>query len=294
MINGYDVSQYQPVQFPVAGIDFAIIKITEGTGIVNPVWVQQRQWAHDHGLSVGFYHFARGGSMTAQADYFLSKVNLQAGEHLWFDWEDEAVGSAQKDAWIRYVQSKEPAHRVGLYCNGNFWKNIDRSGFAGDGLWFATSGFPAGHPPITAPWLIHQYSTANNIDHDVAQFNSRAEMVAWALGGVPPVPEEDMPLNDADKAWIKAAVTDALKANVYAESINKDSVRSPNDDPANPYWSTASYLRETYRRIQDVKKALDALDAKISALPVGGVTPGGVTLDELKATLASIKINLGV
>jgi hypothetical protein len=188
MIYGVDVSNYQPINFalttPSDGhpVDFVIIKITEGMSYTNSKWTAQRQWARDHGLSVGFYHFARPGSMTDQANRFLDQVNLVPGDHLWFDWEDAGVSSDQKDGWINYVQGRAPGHRVGLYCNTSFWLGRDTSGFAGDGLWIATGRIPAGHPPINATWRIHQYSTEGDYDHDLAQFASRADMIIWAKG----------------------------------------------------------------------------------------------------------------
>lgn len=184
MIKGVDVSRYQAVSGWQNGIDFAFTKVTEGTGYVNPSWTAQRDTMRAAGLVEGYYHFARPGDMVAQADFFLSKISLVPGDVLMFDWEDAGVTSAQKDAWIAYVQGKT-GHRVILYCNKDFWLHRDTSGFAGDGLWIATgdpASFPAGFPGIKSPWLIHQFSTAGNLDHDVAQFASRADMAAWAGG----------------------------------------------------------------------------------------------------------------
>jgi hypothetical protein len=212
-IYGVDVSNYQPINFALTTpgdghpVDFAIIKVTEGTGYLNPRYTGQRQWARDHGLAVGYYHFGRPGSMVAQADYFMSKLSLAPGESLWFDWEDAGITSAQKDQWIKYVQGKLPGYRVGLYCNTSFWKSRDTSSFAGDGLWIATGGYPAGSPPVQSSWLIHQYSTAGEYDHDLAQFASRADMLDWAGG--------DMALSADDKTWL----TNLVKTNTQATSL---------------------------------------------------------------------------
>lgn len=182
MINGVDVSDYQAGSGWEKGADFAFVKVTEGLGYTNPKWVTQRDTARAAGLVTGYYHFARPGDMTAQADLFLGKIALRPGDVLMFDWEDAGVTCAQKDAWISYVQRRAPGHRVLLYCNTDFWKNRDTTSFAGDGLWIATGGYPAGSPPIQSAWLIHQYSTAGNLDHDVARFSDRAAMLAWAGG----------------------------------------------------------------------------------------------------------------
>ena len=87
-IKGIDVSSYQSSAYSTKGLDFVVIKITEGTSYTNPRWVAQRATARKAGLVTGFYHFVRPGSMKAQADYFLSKINLVAGDFLVLDWED--------------------------------------------------------------------------------------------------------------------------------------------------------------------------------------------------------------
>ena len=187
MIYGLDVSSYQPEAFPTETpdgkpVDFVIIKVTQGIGYVNPKWQAQLNWARSLGLSVGFYHFADAGSVDKQAEFFLANVRprLRLGDHLWFDWEKEDITCADKDAWIRQVQQAEPEHKVGLYCNRNFWLNKDTTSFAGDGLWIADWTGPGTSPRIEAAWRIHQYETTRSIDENQADFESRADMKAWA------------------------------------------------------------------------------------------------------------------
>lgn len=291
-IYGTDVSMYQPINFAldlpgtsVHPVEFAIIKVTEGASWTSGRWSAQRQWSYDHDLSTGFYHFARPGDMIAQADRFLATIGpLKSGDHLWFDWEDAGVSNAQKDAWISYVQGRAPGHRVGLYCNTSFWLNRDTTGFAGDGLWIATGDIPAGSPPIQSNWLIHQYSTAGNYDHDLAQFASKADMITWAEG------TEDVALTDADKTWIKNTIVAAIKAESYAATINKDAVRSPDDSPANPTWATASYLREGYLRLLEILAAEKSAVSAVAAVLAQAET-NGASLTEIKTVLASLDLS---
>jgi GH25 family lysozyme M1 (1,4-beta-N-acetylmuramidase) len=178
-IKGVDVASYQPTDYSTKGIDFVFIKITEGRSYTNPKWVGQRKTARDAGLVTGFYHFVRAGSMSAQADYFLSKIKLVDGDMLVLDWEDTDVSNAQKDSWIEYVQRKRPDHRVLLYCNRYFWLNRDTTSFAGDGLWIANHNGKPGQPGIKAPWRFHQYKT-QPLDTNVGRFDDRAALRAWA------------------------------------------------------------------------------------------------------------------
>lgn len=84
---------------------------------------------------------------------------------------------------------------------------------------------------------------------------------------------EDVALTDADKKYIKDTVIAAIKAEGYNATINKDAVRSPDDAAANPTWASASYLREGYLRLQEIKAL---------------ATAHGKTLDEILALLKSI------
>jgi GH25 family lysozyme M1 (1,4-beta-N-acetylmuramidase) len=187
VIYGVDVSSWQPEAFPLeidgVAVDFAIIKVSEGDLYINPKWQAQRDHARRNGLSVGYYHFARQGNLLFQAERFLAIAQPATGEHLWLDWEDTQVTCYEKDEWIRHLKGNAPQHRVGLYCNQDFWLNRDVSNFVGDGLWIAHHGTPAGMPDTDdSPWAIHQYSTGGGIDHNVAQSASRQEMKDWASG----------------------------------------------------------------------------------------------------------------
>jgi hypothetical protein len=180
MIHGIDVASYQSSTPDYSGQDFVIVKATEGTGYVNPKHAAQVTAARSKGLVVGHYHFVKGDGMDAQADYFLKHAAPQTDEFLVLDWESPDVTTAEKDEWLRHLKSKAAGRKVGLYCNLDYWKRRDTSSFAGDFLWIADPDAPAGHPRITHPWLIHQYSDAGGVDRNVSDFESRESMAEWA------------------------------------------------------------------------------------------------------------------
>jgi len=195
-VNGVDVSSFQPEAFSTKGLAFAFVKATEGTSYVNPRYRAQVDHARAAGLVVGHYHFGHKGG-AAEADYFLSKVELHSGDILAFDWETSGVSQAERDAFVSRVKAKAPGHRVILYCNVDYWKNRDSdNGGPADGLWIADPNHPAGHPnvkgmlPPHLPWVIHQYSWAGGVDHDVANFKDAAALRAWAK---PPAPKAPVP-----------------------------------------------------------------------------------------------------
>jgi LysM repeat protein len=186
MITGQDWASYQPASPSTAGLDFALIKATEGTSYVNPRMGSQAATARGAGLVTGFYHFLLPGNVQAQAEYFVKQAASQEYDLLVCDWESSTHGSpscAEKDQFLKAVQKLRGSnHRVLLYCNRDFWTNRDTTSFAADGLWIAEYNGKPGRPSIKAPWVIHQY-TSTPVDTNVADFASRAAMRAWARKG---------------------------------------------------------------------------------------------------------------
>jgi hypothetical protein len=191
MLKGIDVSSYQDTSYSAAGLSFVGIKVTEGLGYVNPHWVGQRATARAAGLVTIFYHYPSiSNSPAAEADHFLSQINLQPGDVLCLDWEwygqtvTEQQARDYKTAWINRVRSKAPGHRVIVYVDRTNWLTVDTDSNCGDGLWIADY-VTAGQPRVQHPWVIHQYSS-NPVDQDVANFSSVADLKAWAGGATPP------------------------------------------------------------------------------------------------------------
>ncbi|MFJ9616701.1 GH25 family lysozyme [Streptomyces noursei] len=177
---GIDVSSYQSATYDTSGMAFVFVKATEGTGYTNPLYGAQVSHGRLGGLVIGHYHYLRPGDVQAQADYFLSHVQIAPGDVIALDWEASGSTQADRDNWIHYVKGKMPAARVVLYCNKDFWLAIDTESYAGDGLWIADPDSPAGSPGIQAPWVFHQYSSADGIDRNVANFASTAALRKWA------------------------------------------------------------------------------------------------------------------
>ncbi|MEU6464946.1 glycoside hydrolase family 25 protein [Streptomyces sp. NPDC046976] len=184
MLHGIDVSSFQSTSYDTDGLSFVFMKATEGRSYVNPRLTAQTKTGRDAGLVVGFYHFLWPGNLTAQADYFLQHTPERAGDILAVDWETTSDGThasnADKDAFIRKLKQLRPHNRVMLYCNREFWLNIDRTSYAGDGLWIADY-VTAGKPRIKAKWRIHQYAS-QPLDKDLADFASTAALKEWAGG----------------------------------------------------------------------------------------------------------------
>ncbi|MFY4717484.1 glycoside hydrolase family 25 protein [Streptomyces sp. LaBMicrA B280] len=184
MLHGIDVSSFQSTSYDTDGLSFVFMKATEGRSYVNPRLTAQTKTGRDAGLVVGFYHFLWPGNLTAQADYFLQHAPERAGDILAVDWEPTSDGThasnADKDSFIRKLKQLRPHNKVVLYTNRDFWLNIDRTSYAGDGLWIADY-VTAGKPRIKAKWRFHQYASQPH-DKDVADFASTAALKEWAGG----------------------------------------------------------------------------------------------------------------
>ncbi|TGZ14758.1 hypothetical protein DV517_62410 [Streptomyces sp. S816] len=293
MIHGIDVSGFQSTTYSTADLDFAFTKVTEGLSYVNPNWAGQRDRAKAAGLVWGAYHYPHmANDPKAEADYFLSQVKWAPGDIIALDWEgydkaNEGVSNARKlayrDAWLAYVKGKMPQHRVGMYCNTDYWLHVDTSSNCGDFLWIATAGAPAGQPGVKAKWTFHQYSTAGGIDHDVANFPNRAALAAWA-GNT----EED-PMAGITKSDIASAVwqTD----NIPAGSTEAN-------PKTNPTWVAQSFLRGTYEntvKLLAQESAQAAAIAKLAQLVGSNVDTAAVVTAVQKAIAdAVVKVDVNV
>ncbi|CAL2071987.1 muramidase [Streptomyces sp. TR1341] len=184
MLHGIDVSSFQSTSYDTDGLSFVFMKATEGRSYVNPRLTAQTKTGRDAGLVVGFYHFLWPGNLSAQADYFLQHTPEKAGDILAVDWETTSDGThasnADKDTFIRKLKQLRPHNKVVLYTNRDFWLNIDRTSYAGDGLWIADY-VTAGKPRIKAKWRFHQYAS-QPLDKDLADFSSKAALKEWAGG----------------------------------------------------------------------------------------------------------------
>lgn len=289
-VKGIDVSAFQASDYQTSGFDFVFVKATQGTSYVNPKLGAQTARGRVAGLVVGFYHFLTAGNVDAQAKYFVAKAPSQAGDILVCDWEtDPATGrhptSAEKDQFLRAVKTLRPDHKVLLYCNTSFWKSIDTSSYAGDGLWIADPNHTAGSPGVKASWLFHQYSDSGGLDRNLGNFTDKTALRAWAAGSTP---QED-PLAGFTAQQIHDAVWKI------------DDIAAPADAPdikTNPTWQPQSLLKDTNARVrvmQAQEVAQTAAITKLAELVGSGVDTATVVAAVQKAIAeAVVKVSVDV
>src|SRR5947209_3282825 len=145
VIHGTDISHHQGApQFPAmksAGHDFVVLKVSEGTGFVDPQFAASRAAAHAAGLVVGLYHFARAGDAGTEAAFFAGTVgSLAPGEFAVLDWEVPAADPVGWcTAWLTAVRGQLGVTPL-IYLNrstlgGHDWSPVVA---ADSGLWLAT------------------------------------------------------------------------------------------------------------------------------------------------------------
>jgi GH25 family lysozyme M1 (1,4-beta-N-acetylmuramidase) len=262
-IYGQDWAKYQGSSPSTKGIDYVFLKVTEGLDYESPTWKTQYADAAKADLVIGFYHYPHmANSPKEEADYFLSKVTPKRGELVVLDWEgydasntkvSKSVQRIYKDAFLKYLKSKLPDNPVGMYCNVDYWTNVDTTSYYGDFLWIATAGKGVGSPGIKAAWKFHQYSTSGGIDHDYSTFATKDALKTWALSFV--TSEEDMAVTQADAELIAKTV------------LTMDGViAAPADAPdakTNPTWQLQSYIKDLDARLRVVETAVAAISTPV-------------------------------
>lgn len=134
---GVDVASYQSSSVSYAGAKFAIVKLTQGTGYINPKAKDQIQSAKAHGLYVGGYFYANHSGSVAQAraeaKYAVQKakaLGIPSGAVLADDFEQgfgnnvNGSSTANTDAIIAAMQViKEAGYKPMIYSGAYVLRN---------------------------------------------------------------------------------------------------------------------------------------------------------------------------
>lgn len=131
---GVDVASYQPADvsgYHAKGADFCIVKLTQGTGYINPLASYQVASSRKGHMYTHAYHYAEFGSSLskakAEAQYFIkvakqANIDIAKSRYLWLDYEDgngntvhgdKAVNTAAIIAFMDTV--KKAGFKTGLY-----------------------------------------------------------------------------------------------------------------------------------------------------------------------------------
>ena len=156
---GIDAAVYQGTSMTTyhnAGAKFGIIKLTEGTGYINPKAHYQIRSLHANHMYVHAYHFATFGynisRAKAEAKFFVSRAkaeNISKKRYLWLDWETGSGNCvtggkvASTKAILAFMKiCHDAGYKVGLYSGASLLRTaIDTKKVAkkfGTCIWVAS------------------------------------------------------------------------------------------------------------------------------------------------------------
>lgn len=173
-VQGIDVSHFQGVvdwrQVAQAGMSFAFAKATEGITYVDPQFATNWAGIRAAGLLRGAYHFYEANDdATAQAQHFLSTVQLAAGDlPPVLDVETTAGASDEQiwsgvSTWLQIVE-QETGRQPILYTAPGFWSSHQPDlALTRYPLWLADY---AAHPVLPTgwtSWLFWQHSQTGSV-----------------------------------------------------------------------------------------------------------------------------------
>lgn len=168
---GHDVSEYQAVQD--FGGDFTIVRLSEGTGYVDPSGQAHIANALVHGHEVGGYHYAVTGDPTGQARLFAAQLPAHRPFLPFVDIEGAAAqphNDPPAFALAFLTELERSKHLVGgVYINlDRFrafdWSPVYRAGFH---LWLAEWNATRDATPGWSPILWQNGDGGGRLDSDV-------------------------------------------------------------------------------------------------------------------------------
>ena len=243
-MRGIDISTYQRgLDLSKIDFDFAIIKATEGTELVQDTcdpWVQQ---CIQLGKRWGFYHFCAGGDPIAEADFFVNNTKNYFGHGIpVLDYEAYGrFGTAKAKQFLDRVYERTGV-RCLVYMSRSVIKEEDWSQIAcNHPLWVAqyanndTTGYQD-NPWLQAgdfgPWAspaIHQYTSHGRLD-------------GWGKN------------LDLDKAYITAEEWDTLAAGDKAQDKPSTEDKPQTSTPSTGDGSGGTIVRGSVVRVKQGAK----------------------------------------
>lgn len=142
-MNGIDISAWQGdenIDLSKVPFDFCIVKATEGTSYKNRYFAAHCDAVLKKKKLLGAYHYANGGDVQKEADYFLAYAKKYIGKAvLVLDWEAKNNPQFGKNdlewclKWCNYVYQKTGIKPL-IYIQKSAMNAVKKAGY---GLWVA-------------------------------------------------------------------------------------------------------------------------------------------------------------
>ena len=149
-----DISSYQSAAaVNTPGTDAVIVKVSQGTGYINPNCDSQYQEAKRQGKLLGLYHYLNGVGAKAEAKFFVDNSTgywKNDPVTLWADWEGGDNGAWGNGAYVAEFIA-EVNRLVGVACCG-IYTGVDGISQSGSYLAATTPLWFAGYPDLRDSW----------------------------------------------------------------------------------------------------------------------------------------------
>lgn len=142
-MNGIDISAWQGdenIDLSKVPFDFCVVKATEGTSYKNRYFTSHCDKILNKKRLLGAYHYANGGDVQKEADYFLAYARKYIGKAvLVLDWEAKNNPQFGKNdlewclKWCSYVYRKTGIKPL-IYIQKSAMNAVKKAGY---GLWVA-------------------------------------------------------------------------------------------------------------------------------------------------------------
>lgn len=262
-LNGIDISSWQQGinVSAVQGVDFAIVKATQGTGYTSPTFAAQVESTLNGGKLLGVYHYVSGGNAGAEAAHFVNTVRAYVGRAvLALDWESEENGAWGNVEYLRQVASEVirlTGVRPLLYCSQSVLGSVAPVASALNcGLWVAQYANMDATGWQATPWNEGAFTCA------IRQYSS-----SGTLAGYPGWLDLNKFYGDS-AAWKKYAAVNGKPAAPASQPAAKKSVSELASEVIAGKWGTGT---ERVRRLQaagyDYKTVQDEVNRRLNPAP---------------------------
>lgn len=210
-VDGIDVSYYDGTidwtQVYGAGKRFAIIRVSDGTGFLDPQFARNWAAARAAGIIRAPYQFFRASQdPTAQANLLLTQVEQAGGfqpgdlppvmDMETQDGQPNATVLANMRTWFGVLEQARGRPPI-IYTSARVWNLLaNPTGFDQYPLWDANWGVTCPNlPPIWPTWTFWQSSATGNVPGisnssmtDLDSFNGTLDDLKAFAGALPPPP----------------------------------------------------------------------------------------------------------
>jgi len=170
--RGIDVAKYQGAvdwnTVKASGINFVMMKATEGVDYIDPYFTTNASGAAAAGLNTGAYHYLRAGDVQEQARQCIAALRPYHWTYpIAVDVEDaDLMPYGKAGITTMVIQFCEAIKAAGytpmIYSNPNWCTNyLDMSRLSSYNLWLANYGVD--YPSYSKPFTMWQYSSSGSV-----------------------------------------------------------------------------------------------------------------------------------